>query len=212
MFIKNIFTAIYKLIKIVTNSIEKYYVIIKYTPFTIAKYHRKQGAKVGEGCYIRPRSLGGEPYLVKIGNNVALAGGVTFITHDGGVWIFRNEIPDIQVFGPIIIEDNCVIGQNTVLFPNIRIGKNSVVGGGSVVISNIPPNSIAMGVPARVWSSVEKYREKCIKRWKEQRPPDCRIEESETWWNSKHYEENRKKLRKHLEKLFFEGKKTKKEE
>lgn len=176
----------------------------QYTPATIAEYLRKSGAQVGEGCYIIPKDVGTEPYLVKIGNHVAIASGVAFITHDGGPWIFREEIPDIQVFGPIVIEDNCLIGQNAILFPNIRIGKNSIVAAGSVVISDVPPNTIVMGVPARPMGSVEKYKEKCLERWSAQRPPDAVIESGATWWSSRHFQENRAKLRRHLTELFRE--------
>ena len=100
--------------------------------------------------------------------------------------MFRKEIPDIQVFGSIIIDDNCVIGENAILLPNIRIGKNSIVGAWSVVISDIPPDSIAMGVPARVWSAIEKYREKCIEKWKVKKPLDITVEKGATWWNFRH--------------------------
>ena len=174
----------------------------KYDPFTIAEYFRKQGAKVGENCMIVPTKLGTEPYMVRIGNHVAIAQGVKFITHDGGVWIFRDEIPDMQVFGPITIEDNCIIGQDAVLFPNIRIGKNSIVGANSVVISDVPSDTIVIGVPARPFGSVMKYKQKCMERWNIQRPPDCIIEPGETWWNSRHFRDNREKLRKHLLKVY----------
>ena len=174
----------------------------RYSPTTVAEYLRKQGAQVGEGCFIVPKRLGTEPYLVKIGSHVGIASGVIFITHDGGPWIFRNEVPDLQVFGPIVIGDNCVIGANAVLFPNVRIGANSIVGAGSVVISNVPPNTIVMGVPARPLGSVDKYKEKCLERWKEQRPPDIVIEAGKTWWNSKRFHDNRSKLRRHLTELF----------
>lgn len=149
----------------------------KYDRFTIADYFRRQGAQVGEGCSIIPTSLGTEPYLVKIGNHVTIASNVRFITHDGGAWLFRKEFPDLQVFGPIIIEDNCVIGENALLLPNIRIGPNSIVAAGSVVISDIPPDCIAIGVPARPFGSVQKYREKCLARWHEQRPQNIVIED-----------------------------------
>jgi len=193
------------------KKINRLFILSKYDNYSIAKYFRKKGAQIGEGCSIIPRSLGTEPYLVKIGNHVTIAKGVTFITHDGGTWIFRQEVPDLQVFGPIIIEDNCVIGQNAILFPNIRIGKNSIVGGGAVVISDIPPNSIAMGVPARAWSSVERYKKNCMEKWKVQKPSYCIIEEGRNWWNSKHYKENRKKLKKHLINLFFKESESKTE-
>lgn len=183
----------------------------RYDRFTIAEYFRKQGAQIGEGCSIIPRMLGDEPYLIKIGNNVTIAHGVLFVAHDGAAWVFRNEIPDLQVFGPIIIEDNCVIGENAIIFCNVKIGKNSIVGAGSVVITDVPPNSIVIGVPARVFGSIDKYKEKCIARWKEQRPPDCIIEEGRTWWNSRHLAENREKLKKHLINLFWNSQKVEKE-
>lgn len=173
-----------------------------YDRFTIVEYFRKQGAQIGENCSIIPTSLGTEPYLVKIGNHVTVASGVSFITHDGGSWIFRDEVPDLQVFGPIIIEDNCVIGQNAILFPNIRIGRNSIVGAGSVVISDVPPDTIVIGVPARSFGSVIKYREKCLERWTVQKPPDIVMEEGASWWNSRHFNSNREKLKAHLLKLF----------
>ncbi len=186
-------------IKQIRHSIE----LNKYDCFTIAEYFRKQGAQIGEGCSIIPRFLGTEPYLVKIGNNVNILKDVNFITHDGGAWIFRKEIPDLQVFGTIIIGDNCVIGQNVILFPNIAIGNNSIVVAGSVVISDIPENSIALGVPARVFDSVDKYREKCIAKWTEQKPSDLVIEDRHNWKSSEHFQYNRKKLKKHLMRLFW---------
>jgi acetyltransferase-like isoleucine patch superfamily enzyme len=195
---KSIVKMIRGLIGRVWNSLE----LRKYDRFTIAEYFRKQGAQIGEGCSIIPTVLGAEPYLVKIGNHVTIAQGVKFETHDGGPWIFRNETPDMQVFGPIIIEDNCVIGQNAILFPNIRIGKNAIVGAGSVVISNVPPDTIVIGVPARPLGSVAKYKEKCVQRWSVQKPPDIIIEPGEDWWTSKHFNENRQQLKEHLLKLF----------
>lgn len=174
----------------------------KYNNFTIAKHLRKQGSQIGEGCSISVKRLGAEPYLVKIGDHVTIAPGVTFITHDGAVWIFREEIPDLQVFGPIIIEDNCVVGANAILFPNIRIGRNSIIGAGSVVITDVPPNTIAIGVPARPFGSVDKYKEKMVERWRIQRPPDMVIEPGASWWTSRNFVENREKLRQHLLKIF----------
>jgi acetyltransferase-like isoleucine patch superfamily enzyme len=178
------------------------YELRKYNSYTIAEYLRKQGTQIGNNCNIVPTMLGTEPYLIKIGNHVTIAVGVKFLTHDGGPWLFRDEIPDLQVFGPIIIEDNCVIGHDAVLLPNTRIGKNSIVGAGSVVISDVPPDTIVMGVPARPFGSVAKYREKCIEKWNIQRPPDITIEHGKTWWNSRHFNENRRKLKEHLLRLF----------
>jgi acetyltransferase-like isoleucine patch superfamily enzyme len=176
--------------------------LIGYDDLTISKYFRKQGAIIGDGCRIFPRALGTEPYLVRIGNRVSIAAGVTFITHDGGAALFRDEIQDLQVFGPIVIGDNCVIGLNAIIFGNVTIGPNSIVSAGSVVISDVPADTIVMGVPARPMGSTTKYKEKCIERWKLQRPPDATIEPGATWWTSKNYATNRALLRAHLTQLF----------
>jgi len=74
-----------------------------------------------------------------------------------------------------------------------------------VVISDIPSNTMAMGVPARQFGSIEVYKNKCIERWKIQKPPDVVIDPGEDWWNSKHYNQNRQKLKAHLIKLFWEN-------
>jgi carbonic anhydrase/acetyltransferase-like protein (isoleucine patch superfamily) len=109
------------------------------------------------------------------------------------VWIFKEKYSAFDTFGTITIEDNCIIGINAQILPNVRIGKNSIIGAGSVVITDIPPNSIAMGVPARVIGSVSKYEEKCVARWKEQRPPDL---------DMKHPKKAREQIRRHLMNLF----------
>jgi len=176
--------------------------LASYDSTTIATYFRKQGAQIGEGCVIIPKFLGTEPYLIKLGNKVSIATGVTFITHDGAAASLRDKVADLQVFGPIVIGDNCVIGQNATIFCNVRIGANSIIGANSVVISDIPPNTVAMGVPARPFGSIEKYRQKCQERWAEQRPPDSVLNPGENWWKSEHFLENREKLRRHLLQLF----------
>lgn len=194
--------AILKSLRTLYDRARKSLELRKYTPHTIAEYFRKMGAQIGEGCFIVPTDLGAEPYLIKIGNHVAIAAEVAFATHDGAVWVFRDEVPDLQVFGPIVIEDNCIIGLRAIIFPNVRIGRNSVVAAGSLVINDVPPNSIVMGVPARSFGSMGKYREKCLQRWAEQRPPDVTFEEGETWWHSRRAASNRAKLREHLLRVF----------
>ncbi|OPZ70373.1 MAG: Galactoside O-acetyltransferase [bacterium ADurb.Bin478] len=177
--------------------------IASYDRFSKAEFFRKQGAQIGEGCSIIPDNLGQEPYLVKIGNHVTIANHVQFINHNGAVWVCRDQDPNIQLFGPIVIGDNCVISQNVILLPNIHIGANTIIGAGSVVVSDIPANSIAMGVPARVIGSTDKFMEKAKESWKVQQPPDMEIEPGADWFTSRHYQENRARLRRHLVKLFW---------
>ena len=125
---------------------------------------RKWGVKIGDGSIISICIFGSEPYLVSIGNNTEITYGVTFITHDGGTWIFRksNEFTGNK-FGPIIIKDNCMIGMKSILLPNVEIGPNSVVGAGSVVTKNVPPNTVYAGNPAKFICTTDEYLDKCRK-------------------------------------------------
>jgi len=51
---------------------------------------------------------------------------------------------------PVIIEDNVFIGAGSKVMKGVTIGKNSVIGAGSIVSKDIPANSIAVGIPAKV--------------------------------------------------------------
>ncbi|MFH1642286.1 MAG: acyltransferase [Nanoarchaeota archaeon] len=139
--------------------------LLKYNEFTIENYFRRKGYRVGVGNRIFIRDLGGEPYLVEIGNHCTITIGVMFITHDGGCWVFRKEKPELNIFGKIEIKDNCYIGVNTLILPNITIGPNSVVGAGSVVTKNVPADTVVAGVPAKVICSLQEYRQKSFDKW-----------------------------------------------
>lgn len=125
------------------------------------------GVSLGERCEIYPDvSFGSEPYLVQIGNHVRITSGVKFITHDGGVWVARSLLnkPEMDLFGRIIIEDNCMIGTEALIMPNVRIGRNSIVAARAVVTKSVPENSVVAGVPARVIESIDEYCDKAQKR------------------------------------------------
>jgi acetyltransferase-like isoleucine patch superfamily enzyme len=151
--------------------IKRAYIFTAYDDWTVCKLYRKQGAKIGHNCRIDVRTPWLDAQLVTLGNHVFIAQGVVLHTHDGAAWVLRDEIPNIRITGEIVIGDNCIIGAYSHVFCNVHIGKNSIIGTGSVVISDIPPDSIAMGIPARVVGSTTKYKEKHIKIWKEQNHP-----------------------------------------
>lgn len=124
------------------------------------KFARSIGVTIGDGCRLvslSPVTFGSEPYLVKLGNHVTVTGGVRFVTHDGGVWIFRQEFPDIELFKPIVVGDNVFIGANAIVLPGVTIGRDCVIGAGSVVSKSIPPGTIAAGCPARPLKTKEEY-------------------------------------------------------
>ena len=55
----------------------------------------------------------------------------------------------------VIIEENAKIGGNVTILPRVKIGKNSLIGAGSVVTKDIPPDSVAVGNPAKVTKTIK---------------------------------------------------------
>lgn len=103
--------------------------------------------------------------MIRIGNHVRINSGVSFITHDGGAWVLRDllDIPNheqIDLFKGITVGNNVHIGTGTTIMPGVHIGNNVIIGCSAVVTKDIPDNSVAVGVPAKVIESIEEYVEK----------------------------------------------------
>lgn len=132
--------------------------------FDPERYAREVGVTIGAGCKLIRPNFGSEPWLIRIGNHVEVTGGVKFITHDGATWVFRDQekYKKVRKFGIIDIKDNCFIGLNSIILPGVTIGPNSVVGAGSIVNRDVPPNTVVAGNPARTICSLEEYADKCL--------------------------------------------------
>lgn len=57
--------------------------------------------------------------------------------------------------GKVILKKNCKIGSHSTVLPNVTIGENSIIGANSLVISDIPDNVIAFGVPAKIIRGID---------------------------------------------------------
>lgn len=95
---------------------------------------------------------------VVIGNNVLIASKVFISDHNHGFY-GTNGLHDSPLsipkdrelsYSSVTIEDNVWLGEFVAVLPGVTIGKGSIIGTMSVVTKNIPPNSIAIGSPARV--------------------------------------------------------------
>ncbi len=90
---------------------------------------------------------------VTIGSNVLIAGGVSIFSYDGHSAnpMERHAAAPRKTSKPVVIEDNVWIGMNSTIMKGVTIGRNSVVAPGSVVTQKIPPDSLVIGNPARVF-------------------------------------------------------------
>lgn len=128
------------------------------------KYAKKIGVNLKGRLYLYGNiTWGTEPWLITLGDNVHITNGTIFITHDGGTLLFRNLIPDLEITKPILIGDNVYIGNNVLILPGVRIGNRVIIGAGAVVTHDIPDNSVAVGIPAKVIKTADDYFEKIKK-------------------------------------------------
>ena len=135
-------------------------------------------AEVGENCYIEPplhANWGG--HHVHLGRQVYANFGLTLVddTH-----IFIGDytmlgpnvviataghpiLPELrgeralQYNLPVRIGKNCWLGAGVIVMPGVTIGENSVIGAGSVVTRDIPPNVVAVGSPCRVLRPIGEH-------------------------------------------------------
>lgn len=104
---------------------------------------------VGERTFINYNLTALDVASITIGADCQLGPNVQLLTptHPIDPEPRRDKLEAAQ---PIVLEDNVWLGGGVIVCPGVRIGKNSVIGAGSVVTKDIPPNVVAVGNPARV--------------------------------------------------------------
>lgn len=106
---------------------------------------------IDEETFIGPNVCIAGPGDITIGKRCMIAAhsGIFANNHN-----FTNPLELIKYQGitrkGIVIEDDCWLGHGVTILDGVTIGQGSVIGAGAVVTKNIPPFSVAIGVPARV--------------------------------------------------------------
>jgi maltose O-acetyltransferase len=95
-------------------------------------------------------------FLIRIGDNVTFAPNVRIIAHDASTKQFLGSTR----IASVRIMDDCFIGDSVIVMPGVTIGPRVIVGAGSVVTRDIPPDSVAAGNPARVIGALDEYLKK----------------------------------------------------
>jgi len=137
---------------------------------------------IREGSHVREGSLIGSSTIldgrVEVGLNVSIQSNVylphltvigdrVFIAPE--VCLTNDPYPKSKRLVGTVVEKDAIIGANSTILPGLRIGENAVVGAGSVVTSDVPPNSVVVGNPARFLMRREEYD---TKRQKWERPEE----------------------------------------
>ncbi len=116
----------------------------------------KRGLRLGRNVFIGRDAYLAElcPWLLTIGDDVTIGMHVTIYTHDSST---KRRI-GYTVVSPVEISERAYIGGLCVVLPGVTIGANAVVGAGSVVRQDVPPDAVVAGSPARVVGSIEEFR------------------------------------------------------
>ncbi len=110
------------------------------------------GSQILEPCFLDPAHC----FLIHIGENCTLAPGIRILAHDAST---KRHLGYTKI-GRVSIADNCFIGSSSIILPGVSIGKNSIIGAGSIVTRDIPSNSVAAGNPIKIICSTQSYIKK----------------------------------------------------
>jgi len=70
------------------------------------------------------------------------------VHHDAKIGNFSTLAPGSQVLGNVTIEERAYVGAGAVIRQRCRIGEGAVVGAGAVVVEDVAPGAVVVGVPA----------------------------------------------------------------
>jgi UDP-2-acetamido-3-amino-2,3-dideoxy-glucuronate N-acetyltransferase len=115
----------------------------------------QKNAKVGKNCKVSSHTFICEGVTVE--NNVFIGHGVTFIndsypratTDDGQLQTEKDWKVE-----PTLVKEGASIGSGSTILARVVIGENAIVGAGSVVTKDVPPNAIVAGNPAKILRSM----------------------------------------------------------
>jgi acetyltransferase-like isoleucine patch superfamily enzyme len=113
--------------------------------------------RIGSGCFLNRNVMLAAQQEIEIGDHVMFANGC-FV----GDAAHRFDDPELPIThqgftskGPVRIGDNCWFGANCVVTSGVTIGERCVVGANSVVTEDLPPRTIAAGLPAKVIREID---------------------------------------------------------
>lgn len=115
------------------------------------------GIKIGDHSLISPGVRISAASEIIIGNDCMIASSA-YLTDSDWHGIYDRSLAIGKTL-PVCLKDNVWIGDSAIVCKGVTIGENSIIGAGSIVTKDIPPNTIAAGNPAVVVKTLDPARE-----------------------------------------------------
>ena len=106
--------------------------------------------RIGPDTYINRNTMLDATESLEIGSRCAIGPGCYLTDHDHGLDPSLPPLGQPMIGAPTRLGNEVWLGAHVVVLKGVTIGDRAVVGAGSVVTKNIPPDAVAVGVPARV--------------------------------------------------------------
>jgi acetyltransferase-like isoleucine patch superfamily enzyme len=125
-------------------------------PGWAARLHRMRGVKIGRNVFIGDNVHLDvfHPNLITIEDNVSIGMRTMIFAHRSHWSPFLSKIYP-KMTAPVVLGKGSWIAPGCIILPGVKIGTNSVVGAGSVVIKDVEPYSVVAGSPAKFIKKVE---------------------------------------------------------
>ena len=115
-----------------------------------ASVYRLSGMRIGSNVTIDRNFQVTRADMVVIGSRVTIANAVSILGEITAVHSRLEREYGITKTAPVVIEDDAYIGVKATILPGVRIGRMATVGANTLVISDVPPYGVTLGVPGRV--------------------------------------------------------------
>ena len=107
-----------------------------------------QNIECGSNVTINPQCYFAAKGGIFLGDNVTLSAGAKILS--SSLKVENGVIQKRHIHKPVILKNNVWIGAGAMICPGVTVGENTIIAAGAVVTKDIPSNSVAAGIPAKV--------------------------------------------------------------
>lgn len=126
--------------------------------------HKQRGVKIDDFrlVYLAPNVLIDTlfPERITIENGVFITRGSKILSHTNFTPLMQEIVGADRIEGDVFIGEGAFIGVNSIVLPNVKIGRCALIAAGSVVTKNVPDYGIAAGNPAKIIGDIRNFAKK----------------------------------------------------